>query len=141
MALKFPDSMDECVYFTRRADGKAKQVAWVFKEKCPKCKKALMGKPQEDGKVKIRAKEYVCPNCGHAEEKTAYEEGLTANVQYTCGKCSHSGEIQIPYKRKNVDGVKALVFECGKCKERILITKKMKDPKKKGQAAMDDDDE
>lgn len=100
-----------------------------------------MGKPQEDGKVKIRAKEYVCPNCGHSEERTAYEESLTANIQYTCGKCGNAGEQQIQYKRKNVDGTKALVFNCDKCKERILITKKMKDPKKKGQAAdMDDDD-
>ena len=141
MPLKFPDSMDECLYFTRRADGKEKSVCWVFKEKCPKCKKALMGKPVEDGKVKIRAKEYVCPNCGHAEEKVAYEEQLTANIQYTCGKCSHSGETQVPYKRKTVDGVKALVFSCGKCKERLLITKKMKAPKKKGTVEEADSDE
>ncbi|MEK6849903.1 MAG: hypothetical protein AABY01_05040 [Nanoarchaeota archaeon] len=138
MALKFPDSMEECVYFTRRADGTSKSVTWVFKEKCPKCKKAFMGKPAEDGKVKIRAKEYICPSCKHTEEKEAYEGQLTANVQYTCGKCSHAGEIQIPYKRKTVGGVEALVFECGKCKERILITKKMKDPKKKGKAAEED---
>ena len=141
MSLKFPDSMDECVYFTRRADGKAKSVCWVLKEKCSKCKKALMGKPVVDGKVKIRAKEYVCPNCNHTEEKVAHEEHLTANVQYTCGKCAHAGEIQIQFKRKNVEGVKALVFNCDKCKERILITKKMKDPKKKGRAAEEDADD
>ena len=140
MPLKFPESMDECLYFTRRGDGKTKSVCWVFKEKCAKCKKALMGKPVADGKVKIRAKEYVCPECNYTEEKVSYEEKLTANVQYTCA-CGHSGEIQIPYKRKSVDGVKALVFECGKCKQRLLITKKMKDPKKKGQAAEEDDDD
>ncbi len=137
MALKFPESTEECIYFTRRADGKSKTMCWVFKEQCKKCKKALMGKPVEGGKVKIRAKEYVCPECGHSEEKVAHEDTLTANIQYTC-TCGHSGEIQIPFKRKNVDGVKALVFNCDKCKSRILITKKMKDPKKKGKAAEED---
>ena len=141
MALKFPDSMDECIYFTRRADGKAKSVCWVFKAKCSKCGKALMGKPVEKGKVKIRAKEYVCPNCKHTEEKEAHEATLTANIQYTCGKCGNNGEIAIPFKRKTVDGVKALVFNCAKCSERILITKKMKDPKKKGKDVEEADDD
>jgi predicted RNA-binding Zn-ribbon protein involved in translation (DUF1610 family) len=101
-----------------------------------------MGKPVEDGKVKIRAKEYVCPECGHREEKVAYEEKLTASIAYTCPKCKHAGEIQIPFKRKSVDGTKALVFNCQKCSEKMLITKKMKDPKKKGSDddAMDDDE-
>ncbi len=100
-----------------------------------------MGKPVEKGKVKIRAKEYVCPSCGHSEEKVAHEEHLTANVQYTCGKCGNPGETQIQFKRKSVDGVKALVFNCDKCKERLLITKKMKDPKKKGTVEKDSDDD
>jgi len=141
MPLKMPESMDECIYFTRRADGAGKSMCWVFKEKCPKCGKALMGKPVDNGKVKIRAKEYVCPQCGHREEKVAYEEKLTANITYTCPKCKHAGEIQIPFKRKSVDGVKALVFNCQKCSEKIVITKKMKALKKKGEEdAMDDDE-
>ena len=37
--MKEPDSMEECIYFTNRNIGKGKIKAWVFKEKCPKCKK------------------------------------------------------------------------------------------------------
>ncbi|MBD3303717.1 hypothetical protein GF343_01105, partial [Candidatus Woesearchaeota archaeon] len=84
MVLRLPDSMEECVYFTRRNIDKGKVVAWVFKEKCPKCGKALMGKPKDEktGKVKIRAKEYVCPECGYTAEKGEYEDTLTVNIQY-----------------------------------------------------------
>ena len=42
MALKFPESMDECIYFTRRADDKSKIIAWTAKATCPKCKKGLI---------------------------------------------------------------------------------------------------
>lgn len=135
MTLKQPTSVDECVYFTRRS--KPQVVAWVFRESCPKCKKALMGKPRgADGKVKIRAKEYVCPACGNTAEKQAYEDTLTANITYTCPKCAHAGEIQIPFKRKKVklfdeeEGKEvtadALQFQCAKCKEKLNVTKKMK---------------
>ena len=67
-----PNSMEECVYFTRRAVGNGKAVAWVFKEDCPECGKAKMGKPvnEKTGKAKIRATEYVCPACNHTIEKT-----------------------------------------------------------------------
>lgn len=127
--------MEECVYFTRRV--KPQVVAWVFREQCPKCKKALMGKPRDaSGKVKIRAKEYVCPECRYTVEKQTYEDTLTANIQYTCPKCSHSGELQIPFKRKKIrifdeeEGkettVDTLQFQCQKCGEKINITKKMK---------------
>lgn len=136
MSLKFPESMEECVYFTRRSVDKGKIVAWVFREECPKCKKALMGKPVEKGKVKTRATEYVCPSCGHSIPKLEYEDSLTCNIQYTCGKCSYEGEIQVPFKRKKVQlmdeetgkkkAVDAVVFNCEKCEERILVTKKMK---------------
>jgi len=135
MALKQPSSMDECVYFTRRS--KPNVVAWVLREPCPKCKKSLMGKPRgADGKVKIRAKDYVCPSCGYTAEKQAYEDTLTANITYTCPKCSHAGEIQIPFKRKKVKlfdeeagkevSADALQFQCEKCKEKLNVTKKMK---------------
>jgi predicted RNA-binding Zn-ribbon protein involved in translation (DUF1610 family) len=135
MPLRQPESMEECVYFTRRL--KPAVVAWVFKEKCPKCKKALMGKPTDSkGKVKIRAKEYACPDCGYTAEKQAYEDTLTANIQYTCPKCNNSGEIQIQFKRKKVkifdeeEGKEktgdALQFQCQKCGEKINVTKKMK---------------
>ncbi len=135
MALKMPESMDECIYFTRRL--KPNVVAWVLKEICPKCKKAMMGKPKgSDGKVKIRAKEYVCPECNFTMEKQAYEDTLTANIQYTCPKCSFSGEHQMPFKRKKVkifdeeEGKEvtadALIFNCPKCGQKIAVTKKMK---------------
>jgi len=127
MALKEPQSMDECIYYTQRSIGAGKARVWVFKEPCPKCKKVNMGKPvDKNGKVKIRAKEYVCPNCSHTVEKTAYEETLTCNVQYVCSACSYSGETQTPYKRKKVDGVHAIQITCEKCKNKINITKKMK---------------
>jgi len=139
--LQEPDSMEELVYFTRRViEPKGKVVAWVFREKCPKCKKALMGKPQEDGKIKIRAKEYVCSECGYKEGKYEYENKLTCNIKYTCPYCLFEGEIQVPFKRRTYQGVPAIVFECSKCKGKIAITKKMKDPKEKGSSAGFDDD-
>jgi len=131
MTLKQPESMDECIYFTRRVTDKGKIVAWVFKEDCPKCGKALMGKPVEKGKVKIRAKDYVCPECNHSVEKKEYEETLTANIEYACPHCGNLGEQQTPYKWKTYQGVKAIVFNCDKCKEKISVTKKMKLAKEK----------
>jgi len=139
MALRQPESTSECVYFTRRAVDKGFAMCWVFKEKCPKCGKAMMGKPVEKGKVKIRAKEYICPACNHTVEKTAYEDTLTANVNYTCPHCSNKGETTIPFKRKSFEGVKALVFLCDKCKQKIPITKKMKTVGKKEEEAPDDE--
>ena len=143
MALKKPNSMDECVYFTSRSVGDGYVTAWVFRGDCPKCKKALMGKPVEKGKVKTRAKEYVCPACKFTMEKGEYEDTLTCCIEYTCPKCKKDGELTVPFKRKKVDGTDAIKFECLACKERILITKKMKDPKKKGakdeDADMDDE--
>ncbi len=129
-----PESMAECAYFTRRAFENSKIIAWVLKEPCPKCKKGMMGKPVEKGKVKIRATEYVCPECGYSEEKNTYEAKLTCSIQYTCAKCQHSGETTAPFKRKSFQGVKAIVFECQGCHEQIPITKKMKEIKKKGGA-------
>jgi ssDNA-binding Zn-finger/Zn-ribbon topoisomerase 1 len=127
MALKIPDSMEELVYWTSRNIGKGNAKAWVEREECPECHKALMGKPRgKDGKVKIRATNYECPECGHSVEKKAYEDTLTASIIYTCPKCLSKGDIQIPYKRKKVQGVDALVFNCKGCSEKILVTKKMK---------------
>jgi predicted SprT family Zn-dependent metalloprotease len=142
--------MDECVYFTRRSIGEnfnGKAMAWVFKEKCPKCKKGIMGKPRDDktGGVKIRAKEYACPECKNTIEKGAYEVTLTTNIVYTCPFCNKSGETTAPYTRKTFEGVKAIVFECQSCHKKLGVTKKMKAPKKKSgpvkaEEADDDDD-
>ena len=130
--------MDECVYMTNRTIGENGSVrCWVFREKCT-CGKGSMGKPVDEktGKVKTRAKEYACSECGRSVEKDVYEDSLTANVSYTCDKCGNSGELQLPFKRKKVkrfdeekgknETVDALMFECGKCKEKIYVTRKMK---------------
>jgi len=141
MALRQPESMEECAYFTRRAVGKGYVMCWVFREKCPKCSKAEMGKPRDakTGAIKIRAKEYVCPECNHTVEKQAYEDTLTANIIYTCPYCQFKGETTTPFKRKTFEGAKAIVFECEKCKKKIPITKKMKETGKNKSEDFDED--
>ncbi len=138
MIIKEPESMDELVYFTQRELGeKGFAKVWVYRGDCPKCGKAKMGKPRDPktGKVKVRAKEYVCPECGYTVPKEEYEETLTAQAKYTCPKCGHKGEIEFPFKRKKVrifdpetqkkKSVDAIQFKCEKCGEKINITKKM----------------
>lgn len=137
--LKEPASMDDLVYFTRRQLGKQGfAMAWVERQPCPKCKKALMGKPTDKkGSVKIRAKEYVCPACSFTAEKEAYEGGLECSIQYTCPHCEKQGEATAPFQRKKVTitdeaeggkkvSVEAVRFECGSCRKTIDIVKKMK---------------
>ena len=118
--------MEELVYWTSRSMGDGKIKAWVTKEQCPECGKALMGKPKDKGKVKIRAKYYECPECHHKVDKPEYEETLTMNIIYTCSHCKHSGEAQVPFIRKKYKGVVAVVFQCESCNEKIPVTKKMK---------------
>jgi len=133
MAFELPNSMDECLYFTRRTlDNDGKIIAWVEKKECSECGKAKMGKPVGDnGKVKIRAKEYVCPGCGFKQDKKEHEESCEVKIIYTCPHCGNQGEITAPYVRKSFEGVKAVVFECQKCNKKIGITKKMAEGKKK----------
>ncbi len=138
MSLKEPASMDECVYFTNRIIGNGKIKAWVFREKCPKCGKGLIGKPKDKktGKTKIRAEKYVCAECSYEAEKEEYEDSLMANIKYTCPGCSHSGEIQTSFKRKKIqrldektgkkETIDAIRFQCEKCRQNIDLTKKMK---------------
>lgn len=130
--------MEECVYFTNRTIGNGKIKAWVIKELCPKCNKALMSKPRDPktGKPKIRAIEYACPECHYQIEKEEYEDSLTINVQYTCPFCAFQGEIQVPFKRRKIqrineetrkkETVDVIRFKCQKCNRDIDITKKMK---------------
>lgn len=132
MALKRPKSMSELAYYTRRADAQGKQEVWVFKGPCPKCGKGMMGKPRDPktGKAKIRAKEYVCPECGHTEEKETYEDTLNANVAYTC-TCGNSDEVELSFKRKKISveigGKKkrknGISFNCSKCSKEIKVLK------------------
>ena len=140
MTLREPVSSEECVYITNRYLGeKGCVMCWVFREKCTVCGNGLMGKPRDDkGKVKIRAKEYVCPECAYTVEKQAYEDRLTANVKYTCPDCVFSGELQLPYQRKKIQGTPTLVFSCQKCKKEVYITKKMKELSQKGGLSHED---
>lgn len=132
--------MAELVYFTRRTlEPKGRVAAWAFKKECPKCKQALMGKPVENGKVKIRATEYVCPACGYTEEKAEHEPTLELCVEYECPRCGKKGQTAIPYKRKTYQGVPAFIAECS-CGEKIPVTKKLREPKKKGAAPTLDED-
>ena len=138
MTIKEPESMDEVIYFTNRTIKDGKVTAWVHKGTCPKCKKGIMGKPRDEktGKPKIRAKEYICTECGHSEEKDSFEATLICEVKYVCPKCKKAGEAEVPFKRKNVKifdeekqkdvSVKAVVFNCASCGEQIPITKKLK---------------
>ena len=133
-----PESMDGLVYFTRRAVGNGKVMAWVYRKECPKCHKAKMGKPVEKGSVKIRATEYKCPECGYTEEKVAHEESLTLEAKYTCPHCRKEGEGTTLYKRKTFEGVPSYVVECQHCGIKIGVTKKMKEGKKKGEVSVDE---
>ena len=131
MALRQPESMEELVYFTNRDIGNGSARVWVFKGQCPECGKGLMGKPiKPDGKPKMRAKEYVCPECGYTVEKEEYEETLTACADVTCPECGKDSELEAQFKRKKIKGVFTLRFECLHCKASIDVTKKMKQPKK-----------
>ncbi len=126
-----PESMEELVYFTNRTvENNGKIKAWAYKLKCPECKKGIMGKPVEKGKVKVRAKEYVCNNCGYTESKAEHEKKLIIEIKYTCPYCGNSGEATTEYKRKTWHGVPSYVFMCSKCGKSIGITKKMKSKKK-----------
>jgi predicted RNA-binding Zn-ribbon protein involved in translation (DUF1610 family) len=133
MALEIPEDMGDLFYFSRRAMGDGKAMAWVYRPKCPECGKAKMGKPvnEKTGRAKIRAKEYVCPECNHTVPKEEFEETCQMEVVYTCPHCGKNGEAHTHYKLKSFEGVKAYVFECEGCGKKIGITKKMKAPKKK----------
>jgi len=136
--VKEPKSMEEVIYFSNRSiDDKGKARVWVYRGKCPDCK-GLMGKPKDSktGKTKIRSTEYICPDCGHTEEKKEHEESLTADAIYTCPHCEHKGETSVPFIKKKIgrinpgtgkrQSIETLRLKCGKCDGNIDITKKMK---------------
>ena len=128
--MKMPESMDECFYFTNRTleEGKGSVIAWVYRPKCPKCGKGIMGKPVDPktGKVKKKSDIYVCPECKYEVACAELEPTLNVEIQYKCPFCGNEGEATTEYKRKKYKGVDAYVFVCGKCGEKIGITKKMK---------------
>ncbi len=130
--MREPENMEEVLYFTNRTlENDGHLTAWVYKIDCPACGKAKMGKPVVKGKVKIRAKEYVCPECGHTEEKQEHEEALTLEIKYTCPYCHKEGFAETIYKRKTFQGVPSYIFSCEGCGKKIGVTQKMKEPKKK----------
>lgn len=127
MPLKMPESMDECIYFTRRNVNNAEIIAWAPRKECPKCK-TRMGKPiKKNGKADKKASYYECPKCKYQEPNQEHEESLKLEVIYMCPYCSFKGEATTDYKRRAFQGVQAYVFECEKCKKKIPITKKMKE--------------
>ena len=138
MPIQEPQSMDDLIYFTKRAIGEGSARAWVYKEKCPQCKKGVMGKPVDakTGRAKIRAKEYVCPECAYTADKDAYEDTLTAQVAYVCPHCKAAGDAEVSFKRRKVSRfdeekqkkvvVEVLRVQCHKCGGNIDVTKKMK---------------
>ncbi len=132
MAIKEPQSIDEVIYFTRRAVGNGNVTAWVYRKQCPKCGKAKMGKPVDakTGKVKSRAELYACPECGYEEQKTAHEESLKLEAKYKCPHCGKQGESTADYKRKTFEGVPSYIVVCEHCSGKIGLTKKMKQGKK-----------
>ena len=96
-----------------------------------------MGKPADKkGKIKIRAQEYVCKDCGYTAEKTQYEETLSANIIYDCPHCKKHAETTVPFKREKISvldektmkrtAMESLRFTCGSCKKNIDVTKRMK---------------
>ena len=138
MALKKPESAEECVYFTNRIIGEGRAIAWVFRKSCPKCKKGIMGKPQKKGgKLDKKAGHYDCYSCGYQESNEQVENNLIVNVEYKCPHCGNEGEATTEYKRKTFEGVLSYVFECQKCRKKIGITKKLKEPKKKKSEAQE----
>lgn len=120
--LKEPNSMEECLYFTRRSIGKGKIVAWAYRILCPKCKKANMRKENK------RDKYYTCPQCEYTEDEKLHESKIKIEVKYVCPFCLFSGETTTEYKRKSFYGVQAYIFFCERCKEKLGLTKKMKMP-------------
>ena len=132
MALKKPNSMEECLYFTNRSIGEGFATAWVYRGTCPKCNTPTVGKPiKKNGKVDKKADVYECSTCKYQEPNEETESKLKVEIQYKCPHCSNEGEATTDYKRQTFEGVPSYVFECDKCSKKIGITKKMKKSKSK----------
>ena len=132
MALRKPESMEECIYFTNRTIGEGRAMAWVYRKKCTKCNEGIMGKPlKKNGKLDKKAPIFVCNKCGFEESNEDTEKDLKVEIDYKCPHCGNEGETTTEYIRKSFQGVKSFVFECEKCNEKVPITKKLKESKKK----------
>jgi len=132
MTITKPDSMDGCLYFTSRAIGEGYLTAWAYRPECPSCKKGRMGKPlTKTGKPDKKADFYECPECEHKIPIDEMDELLKLQVEYDCPHCHNEGMAETDYKRQSFKGVQAYVFLCEKCGEKIPVTKKLKEIKKK----------
>lgn len=126
--------MNEVYYHTIRATADGGKIrAWAYKKVCPECNEGVLSKPVDEktGKYKVRSKEYVCTKCGFECSKDEAEEGVELQAIYTCRACKKEGEYAGPYKRKSFQGVPSYIVVCGHCGEKMPLTKKMKEPKKK----------
>ena len=131
MALKKPNSMEGCLYFTNRSIGEGFAIAWAYRPDCPKCKKPTMGKPiKKNRKIDKKADYFECWVCKHRMSNQEAESLAKLDVQYKCPHCGNEGEATTEYRRKTFEGVPSFIFECGKCHRKIGITKKMKKSKK-----------
>ena len=132
MALKKPESMEECIYFTNRIIGSGRAMAWVFRKECPKCGKDVLRKPlSKSGKPDKKSPVYACRSCHYEEKNEDVENSLVVNIEYKCPYCGNDGGASSKYERKSFEGVPSYIFECQKCKKKIGITKKLKEGKKK----------
>lgn len=139
--LRKPSSMEECIYFTNRTIDSGCAMAWVFRKDCPKCKKDVLRKPStKSGKPDKKSPIYVCKSCRYEEKNEDVENNLILNVEYKCPHCGNEGETTTECKRKSFEGVISYVFECQKCRKKIGITKKLKEPKKKKVKSEGDED-
>ena len=131
MALKEPESMDELFYFTRRTlENGGWLRAWVYRPPAP-TGKGLLSKPVDEktGRPKIRSDVYVDDE-GNEYPCKEIDKTLKVEVKYKSPYTGKEGEALCPFVRKTFQGVKAFVFEDQEG-NKIAITKKMKEPKKK----------
>ena len=124
--------MEECLYFTNRTIDSGRAMAWVYRKKCPKCNEGIMTKPvKKGGKADKKASYYVCNKCSYQESNEDVEKDLKLEVDYKCPHCGFEGQTTAEHKRKSFQGVPSFVFTCEKCNQKIPLTKKLKDSKKR----------
>ena len=111
--VQMPNSMDECIYFTRRTfENNGRAIAWVCKKVCPECGKAKMGKPLDPKtkKPKIRADTYECPACHFSEPKQQHEESLMVEI------CPDCRSIKVSLPRTTKEGrMTTINYRCDEC--------------------------
>ena len=133
--MKMPESTNECFYFTNRIlENDGSIIAWVYKPKCPECGKGIMGKPinEKTGKVKSRAKIYVCSECNHEVDKDEFDKTLSVEIQYTCPHCGEEGKVHGNWdKPAKKSASTVLKFRCEKCSNLVRVSRMKKKKKKK----------